>query len=531
MGYTLRKLKDELKYNRLINSLDDLLWESDTEERIVFISSNCKKILGYPPDEIIGKKINDFMHPEEIRRVNREYQRAFSKLKPLRNFINILLKKNGNSIVMETNAVPVYDEKGTFTGYFGIDRDITSHIQAKKALSDNLQFMETLIDTIPLPAFYKGNDGRYLGFNKSFASEIIGLPAEEIIGKKLEELGDRIPDELAKAYSLKDNEMIDTPGTQIYEAPVKCADNKLRYFLFNKTTYCDASGRPAGIVGVMVDITERRESEKALTKLLEELDYSRRQIEDEAVRVIGLNEQLEESEKKLNELNASKDKLFSIIGHDLRGHFNVLNSMTQMLSKDYNMLSDEDRLECIGAIASTSRQSYKLLENLLNWARSQTGMMEFAPERLHLDQVISGIIGLLKGQAENKGISLSSSVPEQLMVKADRNMMETVLRNLISNAIKFTAIGGTIIISAFESEKSVKISVSDSGIGLSAEDIQKLFRIDVNNKEIGSSREKGTGLGLILCKEFIEKHNGTIWVESKPGRGSNFIFTLPKPNI
>lgn len=528
---THKARQDEVKYNRLINALDDLLWESDTEARILFISANCKKVLGYLPEEIIGRKISEFMHPEEIIRLSSEYQKIISQHKPLSNFVNVLQKKDGNSIVMETNAVPVYDENGEFTGYFGIDRDITSHVQAKKDLSDNLQFMETLIDTIPLPAFYKGNDGRYIGFNKSFAADIIGLPDKEIIGKTMDELGDRIPEELARAYSLKDNEIISTPGTQIYEAPVKCTDNKIHFFMFNKATYYDSSGKPAGIVGVMVDITERRESEKALAKLLEELDYSRRQVEDEAVRVIRLNEQLEISEKKLNALNASKDKLFSIIGHDLRGHFNVLNSITQMLSNDYNMLSDEERLECIEAVASTSRQSYRLLENLLNWARSQAGMVEFSPEMLYLEQIIADVIKLLKGQADNKEISISSSVAENMKVRADRNMMETVLRNLTSNAIKFTEPGGTIFISAIESENSVQISVADTGIGISSEDVEKLFRIDVDHKKIGNSREKGTGLGLILCKEFIEKHNGTIWVNSEPGRGSSFIFTLPQTNM
>jgi signal transduction histidine kinase len=134
---------------------------------------------------------------------------------------------------------------------------------------------------------------------------------------------------------------------------------------------------------------------------------------------------------------------------------------------------------------------------------------------------------LFEGQASNKKISLRSGVPEGFVVKADRNMLKTVLHNLISNAVKFTGYEGTVTLSASEISGFINISVTDTGIGLSTEDIGKLFRIDVNNKEIGNSKEKGTGLGLILCREFVERHNGTIRAESKPGEGSRFVFTLP----
>lgn len=276
------------------------------------------------------------------------------------------------------------------------------------------------------------------------------------------------------------------------------------------------------------DVTEIKIIEEEKEKLMEELEISREQIEEEAAKMALINVQLEESELKLKELNAAKDKLFSIIGHDLKNPFYVISSYARMLDDDYEVLSLDEKLHIIHTIGDTSEFAFKLLENLLHWARSQTGRMEFDPEPIHLKKIITNSIQLLSSQAQKKNISITLDVDSKLMVEADKNMLETVLRNLVANAIKFTPKDGNVKINVFEASQGIQISVADSGIGLSKEDKAKLFRIDVNNCEIGISKEKGTGLGLILCKEFIERHSGTIWVESELGKGSKFSFTIPK---
>lgn len=274
------------------------------------------------------------------------------------------------------------------------------------------------------------------------------------------------------------------------------------------------------------------EEEKALTeereRLLEELALSRAQIEEEAGRYVQVNLQLAESEEKLQELNATKDKFFSIIGHDLKNPLFVIQSMSEILETEFNEISDEEKLSFIKAVRESSNSAFALLEDLLHWARCQSGKIDFNPEPLALEKIVKDIFSLVEAQALKKHILLLSHINPSHMIEADKFMISTILRNLVSNAIKFTDTGGRVMIVTKEVVDMIEISVIDSGIGMSAEDINKLFRIDVKNSEIGKSKEKGTGLGLILCKEFAERHGGRIWVESELGKGSKFKFTVPK---
>jgi len=276
------------------------------------------------------------------------------------------------------------------------------------------------------------------------------------------------------------------------------------------------------------DIGAEKEQIEEREKLLEELAVSRAQIEEEAARYIQINIQLEESEAKLKESNATKDKFFSIIGHDLKNPLFVIQSMSEILETEFDEITPEERLEFIRAIRESSKNAFSLLEDLLHWARCQTGRIDYNPEPVHLKQLAAKCISLLEAHAIKKNIHLINAVDATHILLADKFMVETVIRNLTSNALKFTPEGGTIKINSKPVDDFIQISVEDTGIGLSESDKQKLFRIDVKNSEIGRSKEKGTGLGLILCKEFIEKHGGKIWVESELEKGSQFIFTIPK---
>lgn len=284
---------------------------------------------------------------------------------------------------------------------------------------------------------------------------------------------------------------------------------------------------PIQILFIIRDITDRIEAELERERLLQDIAYSRDQIEQEAAKYVELNNQLYESEKKLQELNTAKDKLFSIIGHDLKNPLITLLGFSEILVEDYEELTDEEKKEYLRTIYETSRNTQKLLENLLNWSRAQSGRLQVELEPLSIKTIIKETIDLVKSHAEKKNIKLNTEINSSLMVYADKNLLETIIRNLVTNAIKFTEEGGTVKIYTQDYNGYVKVCVEDTGIGMSEEDVKKLFRIDVSNKEIGNSKEKGTGLGLILCKEFCEKQGGKIWVESKLGKGSKFYFTIP----
>lgn len=230
---------------------------------------------------------------------------------------------------------------------------------------------------------------------------------------------------------------------------------------------------------------------------------------------------------ELYELNASKDKFFSIIAHDLKNPFNTIIGFSEMLKEDIKTNDMATIEEYAGMINSSAVQTLSLLENLLEWAKSQTGNIQFNPVPIKLNNVLNEEFGILNDMAKGKNIELKNSIADDFLILADKNMIKTILRNLISNAIKFTHKNGKVEVKAFFDNNHAEISVSDSGIGMTKETTAKLFRIDVNLSTSGTENEKGTGLGLILCKEFVEKHQGKIWVETELGKGSQLKFTLP----
>ena len=244
-------------------------------------------------------------------------------------------------------------------------------------------------------------------------------------------------------------------------------------------------------------------------------------------QVTKTKEQAEGSQRKLMELIATKDKFFSIIAHDLKNPFNSLIGFSDLLLHYYSSLDQEEIINYLGLIHKTSKQGYSLLENLLQWARSQTGNIELKPEFIDLNELFNDKLLLFMSLAEKKKIKLKAELGDNIYVYADINMVKGVLRNLISNAIKFTPEKGKITLSARGNGEFTTISVEDTGIGMAEKDKNKLFRLDVHHTTIGTGKEKGTGLGLILCKEFVEKNGGKIWVESEPEKGSTFHFTLP----
>lgn len=239
---------------------------------------------------------------------------------------------------------------------------------------------------------------------------------------------------------------------------------------------------------------------------------------------------LKKSDAKLKESNDTKDKFFSIIAHDLRSPFNNILGFSELLVENLNKFETEETEKYLGIINSSANNTLILLDNLLNWAKSQTGGISFNPKKIIISNVILEILKLEKSIAKAKNISLNYLSSDEIEVYVDENMLRTVLRNLISNAIKFTKFGGDIRVYAISKQDRVEITVIDNGVGINEEIRNKLFSLETNETSIGTANEKGSGLGLILCKEFVEKHGGKIWVESELGKGSDFKFTLPINN-
>ena len=243
--------------------------------------------------------------------------------------------------------------------------------------------------------------------------------------------------------------------------------------------------------------------------------------------IIEKNNKIIDQNDELNKLNATKDKFFSIIAHDLRGPLGGLKLGSEMLSNDYNELSEKDKREFIDMFHESVNNIYDLLENLLLWSRSQRGIIEVNIEETDLASFVSNSVEVLKLQANNKKIKIDNNISLNEKINIDVNLTMTAIRNIISNSIKFTNPGGKIVLSSDISEEHLKIIISDTGIGMDSEQISMLFVIDKNKSTPGTNNESGTGLGLLICYDFIRKQGGNIKVSSSPGYGSVFEISLP----
>lgn len=248
--------------------------------------------------------------------------------------------------------------------------------------------------------------------------------------------------------------------------------------------------------------------------------------QNETIRLA--KEELQTAYNNIHELNATKDKFFSIIAHDLRNPIGSFKMVVSLLYDSFTDLTTDEKKEFIGLIKNSADNLHSLLENLLEWSRSQRGQIKFEPTDSDMFLIAENTIGILKTSADNKSIKLENNFEKLSVIFADRNLLTIVVRNLVSNAIKFTNVGGVVSIGGSKSSDGrYQIYVRDNGIGMGSATIEKLFKLEKNISSKGTANEDGTGLGLLLCKEFIEKHNGKIWVVSELNKGSVFYIELP----
>lgn len=342
---------------------------------------------------------------------------------------------------------------------------------------------------------YVFQGGRVAFANKA-CEAITGIPIKEMTGLPIKEFLDT--EETERLYRQHDDLIGGTTHSLHEIFPIYNRKEEKRWLLVN-SVQINWNGSPAAL-NLATDVTRRKEDEEEITRKNEELEN----------------------------LNATKDKFFSIIAHDLRSPFNSVLGLTDILMQDLPDMDTDQVKHMVEIIHKAVNNLYRLLQNLLQWAQIQNGTIPFDPRPLHLRKVVNEGIDIVRESALMKDIELTTYIPEHIRVVGDSNMLQTVIRNLVSNAVKFTPKGGDVSVSAMETkDNNAQVSVKDTGIGMSQAMIQNLFRIDVKTNRIGTDSEPSNGLGLLLCKEFIEKNGGRIWVESTVGVGTTFHFTIP----
>lgn len=275
---------------------------------------------------------------------------------------------------------------------------------------------------------------------------------------------------------------------------------------------------------------EQRQAVKVLASQVMaqmELRRSHQILQAQSQQLTEYTTRLERKNKILEQLNANKDRFFSIIAHDLKAPFQGILGFSELLETDLDDMSQAEIRNIAGYLHDTAESAYKLLDNLLQWAMVESGQMRFNPKPLLLETIFDLVEGNLGSTARHKGVALQFVCPRDTTIDADENMLRSVLRNLVANAVKFTPEHGQVVVSAEQYPDQLVIEVKDTGVGMSAEQMKKLFRIESSNSTRGTAGEAGTGLGLMLCHQFVERHHGQIEVESTPNQGTRFRVYLP----
>jgi len=460
-------------------------WELHLDTQHIIGSEGAAAIYGLHQDEFQYETIKKIPLPEYRFLLDEAVKKLIEDEIPYD--IEFKIKTVDTDEIKDIHSIALFDkEKGIL---FGIIQDITDRKRSEETLRRSEEKYRRLLELAP-DAFFQGDSmGNFITFNDK-AIQLTGFSKEELLHMNMSDLfSEKTLNNEPLRYDL-----LNSGNTIITERKIRRKSGELIDVEMNSKAMPDDTYQ-----SFLRDITERKRAEEILI----------------------------ESEIRLRELNATKDKFFSIIAHDLKNPIGAFMNVSELLANMYETFSKEEILEILHEINSYAKRLFSLLENLLIWSKSQTGKIEIDPDLEKLDLVVSNCISILDLSAENKKIKLINEVDPNIVINADINMITTVIRNLMSNSIKYTMPGGEVKVSAVKDTKFVEVVVSDSGIGMSPETIGKLFRIDQHHTTPGTSNEKGTGLGLILCKEFVEKHNGRIWVTSVEDKGSEFHFTVP----
>ncbi|MBK7105502.1 MAG: PAS domain S-box protein [Ignavibacteriae bacterium] len=513
--------ESEARFVNIANTMPIMLWMTDNKISATYVNPKTKEFIG---EENFAKSFKNFIHHDDISIFTEKFRKL---LKDKERFEGEIRIKNHEDeyrwILMQ--VIPRVLETGEFVGLLGVGIDITKRKETEtKLVESETQFNE--ITSVVAEGIFLIDSNRKLKFANPEFYKLLGYSLEELFDTEV----------FKKIYNHSNKIEIDCPINKVFEREetvrivydnFKTSNDEYLPVSFVSTPI-KRNGKIIGCVTAFHDITNRIVAEEELKRYVEELQFNKELMEDSVNESTRLNEMLWDSETRLKELNASKDKFFSIISHDLRSPFTSIIGFAEVMVEDFENLSKDEIKEFTNSIYKSSKNVQNLLENLLQWSRIQTGRIEFNPINFEVNNLINDVIALYQVNAARKKITLVNLIEKQFKVNADKFMIDTVLRNLVSNAIKFTPQGGTIKINVEDlDENTLTISVIDSGVGIKEDIIDKLFKIDSHITTKGTDKEKGTGLGLILCKEFIEKHSGKIWVESKIEQGSEFKFTLP----
>lgn len=555
----------------LIDCMPDFVYIKDKESRFITANKSTIKVMkARSLKNLEGKTDFDFYGKDVAQPFYDDEQKIIKEGKPMLNKEELGFDYDGNERIISTSKVPFYDPEGNILGIVGVGRDITDSkgVQEKlerqaenlqeinklleerqaeinkqsdfvteqnKKLEEEKNLLRALIDSMPDFIFVKDSQSRFITANNRMLEVLHAETVDKIVGTTDFVLAPN--EEAAKQYFINEQKIIQTGKPMINKEEIGLDESgRERHLSFTKVPFRDSEKNIAGIVGIGRDITKQKQAEAKLREQAQNLqeinillEERQEKIQAQAERLNNQATSLQKANLQLKQLNATKNKFFSIIAHDLKNPFQAIFGFSELLMRNAEDFDEEQRQELLAMIKTSSEGAFNLLENLLQWARTQTESIKYNPSMINVGDILEQNINLVKATAENKKISLLAHSKNNCHAFADANMINLVVRNLLSNAIKFTQANGQISLACFNlKDNQIAVSISDTGVGISEANLNKLFRIDEYFTTSGTLGEGGTGLGLIICREFVEKNKGELSVESQLNEGTTFTFTLPK---
>lgn len=524
----------------LIDNMPDFIYIKDTESK--FIIANQKLMDSHrlrTRDQLIGKSDHDF-YPEELANKYHSDEQAIVRTgKPLINHEERSLDEEGNEIYLSTTKIPLYDEDRTVIGIVGIGRDITDKRKSEEKLtyhSEELQQINALLEEKQEEVQQQSEELVAQAYHLRMANqelEKLSVAVSEtdnvVIILDAEGNFEWVNNSFTSVYGYTLAQFIEERGRNILEAShhPNIEDIFARCLESGKTIryQTEAMDKEGNVIWTQSTLTPVLNADKQIIRFVA-VDTDITAVKKAQDLVNRQKAEIELQRDQLEKANITKDKFFSIIAHDLKNPFHSIMGFTDLLIKNYNDFEDTKKQEFLGLINESSQYANNLLDNLLHWSRTQTERIKYSPIKFDLHSLVNEIQFMMHGNAEKKQLALLNLVPEASYVHADRNMIHTVLRNLVSNSIKFTPAEGTISIEAFPQEECIHIIVKDNGVGIPLDKQGKLFSFGEFHSTSGTAGEPGTGLGLIICFEFIKKHGCELSFSSESGKGTSFTFDL-----
>ncbi len=488
-----KKLKaSEEKFRSIIETSPNMVWAISRDGSFTYISPQAQNILGYSIEELYKKRIFELVSSDQIPLVNQLNNDVPLNNKTYSFEVSTIHGTSFKKIFLEIYSAPILSDSGEVIGLRGITRDISERKRHELEIKESKEQMEMVLK--------EGNMGlwhAYLKEDKIYMDEtwesMMGYSKDELSGIKLDQLVKIIhPEDIATVVEFFGSVCYGMSSNCSLEHRMLTKQGDVKWVLsIGKVTKFDSENKPVEVIGLIKDITDSKNFEF-----------------------------------KIIEANTTKDKLFSIIAHDLKNPFNSIIGFSELLSENIRSYNTQKISDMVFQINSLAKNQYSLLENLLEWANSQRGNTQFNPSNILLENVINEEIDHINFFANQKNVVINQ-FNNKINIFADKQLLKIIIRNLITNAIKYTNTGGKVDVYSAQYTDCVEVTISDNGVGMSDEVLRKLFTLESNKSQKGTANESGTGLGLVLCKELVEKHKGKIWVESKFGEGSKFKFTIP----